>query len=31
MLAVSYNFFSGKKKNIRKNINNYDSDAGAFK
>ena len=31
MLGVSYNFFSGKKKNIRKNINNYDSDAGAFK
>lgn len=30
-LGVSYNFFSGKKKNIRKNINNYDSDAGAFK
>ena len=26
MLGVSYNFFSGKK-----NINNYDSDAGAFK
>ena len=31
MLGVSYNIFSGKKKNIRKNINNYDSDAGAFK
>ena len=31
MLGVSYNFFSGKKKTIRKNINNYDSDAGAFK
>ena len=31
MLGVSYNFFSGKKKNIRKNINNYDADAGAFK
>ena len=30
VLGVSYNFFSGKKKNIRKNINNYDSDAGAF-
>ena len=27
MLGVSYSFFSGKKKNI----NNYDSDAGAFK
>ncbi len=31
VLGVSYNFFSGKKKNIRKNINNYDSDSGAFK
>lgn len=31
MVGVSYNFFSGKKKNIQKNINNYDSDAGAFK
>ena len=31
VLGVSYNFFSGKKKNIRKNINNYDSDAGAFR
>ena len=30
-LGVSYNFFSGKTKNIRKNTNNYDSDAGAFK
>jgi hypothetical protein len=31
MVGVSYNFFSGKKKNVRKNINNYDSDSGAFK
>ena len=31
VLGISYNFFSGKKKNIRKNINNYDSDAGAFR
>ena len=31
MFGVSYNFFSGKKKNIQKNINNYDSDSGAFK
>ncbi len=31
VLGVSYNFFSGKKKNIRKNINNYDSDSGAFR
>ncbi len=31
VVGVSYNFFSGKKKNIQKNINNYDSDAGAFK
>ena len=31
MLGVSYNFFSGKKKNVKKNINNYDSDSGAFK
>lgn len=31
VFGVSYNFFSGKKKNIQKNINNYDSDSGAFK
>jgi hypothetical protein len=31
MVGVSYNFFSGKKNNVRKNINNYDSDSGAFK
>jgi len=31
MLGISYNFFSGKKKNIQKNINNYDSDSGAFR
>ena len=30
MIGVSYNFFSGKKKSVRKNINNYDSDSGAF-
>ncbi len=31
MVGISYNFFSGKKKNIQKNINNYDSDSGAFR
>ena len=30
-LSVSWDFFSGKKKDIQKNINNRDSDSGAFK
>ncbi len=30
-IGVSWNFFSGKKKNIQKNISNKDSDSGAFK
>ena len=30
-LSVSWNLFSGKKKNIQKNINNRDGDSGAFK
>lgn len=30
-IGVSWNFFSGKKKDIQKNINNRDADSGAFK
>ena len=30
-LSVSWDLFSGKKKNIQKNINNRDADSGAFK
>ncbi len=30
-IGVSGNFFSGKKKDIQKNINNRDADSGAFK
>ena len=30
-IGVSWNFFSGKKKDIQKHINNRDADSGAFK
>ena len=30
-IGVSWNFFSGKKRDIQKNINNRDGDSGAFK
>lgn len=30
-IGVSWNFFSGKKKDIQKHINNRDGDSGAFK
>ena len=30
-IGVSWNFFSGKKKNIEKNISNQDVDSGAFR